>query len=159
MNAKSQNLEKTGNETNIIKNDVSGINNNTTIITKISEPKFDTNQNIRIIPFFISEYGFFLTLLIIFYVSTFIQKYHSPKTFISKKAKSFNSDYTPEIFLHISDIHLTNNNPLRLDGSLIFLNSVLNYNPDLILLTGIWLIILKAKEIGQELEFKVMKIG
>lgn len=136
MNAKSQNLEKTGNETNIIKNDVSGINNNTTIITKISEPKFDTNQNIRIIPFFISEYGFFLTLLIIFYVSTFIQKYHSPKIFISKKAKSFNSDYTPEIFLHISDIHLTNNNPLRLDGSLIFLNSVLNYNPDLILLTG-----------------------
>ena len=87
------------------------------------EIKNEIKNEINRIYFFISEFGFILILgfiLIIIYLSP---QYHPAKTFTSKKSKAlFNSDYTPKIFIHTTDIHVSVSVVKRLDGTLIFFN-------------------------------------
>ena len=98
--------------------------------------KEEIKNEINKIYFFISEFGLILILgfiLIIIYLSP---QYHPAKTFTSKKSKAlFNSDYTPKIFIHTTDIHVSVSAAKRLDGTLIFLTSLLEYKPDLFLMT------------------------
>ena len=94
------------------------------------------SYKIKLLAFFISEYGFILIIIFLLLIFLCFPKYHKPKTFISKKSNIFNSHYVPKIFLHLTDLHITLNRPNKLDGSLIFLNSILKYNADLILMTG-----------------------
>ena len=53
-----------------------------------------------------------------------------------KKNNIFNSEEQPIIFLHLTDIHLSKSRPSKSDGSLLFLSSILNYEPDFIAMTG-----------------------
>ena len=111
--------------------------------TKKEEIKNEINK----IYFLISEFGFILMLgfiLIIIYLSP---QYHPAKTFTSKKSKAlFNSDYTPKIFIHTTDIHVSVSVVKRLDGTLIFLTSLLEYKPDLFLMTGDLILIIKWED-------------
>ena len=106
------------------------------------ENKVDFNKNKKSFTtknfylFFISEFGFFTILFSTIYLFKFIPKYHQPKTFFSKTNKNFNSNEEPKIFLHLTDIHISKTRPAKSDGSLIFLSSILKYEPDFILLTG-----------------------
>ena len=82
-----------------------------------------------------------LKIIIIFFVILFflIPQYHPAKLFKSKKQnKGFNSNYIPKILFHLTDTHTNTNHDSRLkkNGSIIFLNSFIKYEPDLILLTG-----------------------
>ena len=95
-------------------------------------------ENIRIIPFLISEFGiFFLVIFIVILFFNFPQ-YHPQKIFHSKKINSFNPNYEPKILFHITDTHTNTNNALTLkrNGSTKFLKSFIKYEPDLILSTG-----------------------
>ena len=96
--------------------------------------KYFTNKNIFL--FFLSQFGFSFIILVIIIMSKHIPKYHKSKEFISKNTKSFNSNEEPKIFLHITDIHLSKTRPAKTDGSLLFLSSILNYEPDFIVMTG-----------------------
>ena len=125
--------------------------------TKKEEIKNEINK----IYFFISEFGFILVLgfiLIIIYLSP---QYHPAKTFTSKKSKAlFNSDYTPKIFIHTTDIHVSVSVVKRLDGTLIFLTSLLEYKPDLFLMTGDLVDNFNNKMGGQNLdEWKIYNIS
>ena len=95
-------------------------------------------EKIRIFPYLISEFGIFFMIIFIVILFFFFPQYHPGKTFYSKESKSFNPDYEPKILFHLTDTHTnTNKKPtLKKNGSLIFLNSFINYQPDLILLTG-----------------------
>ena len=112
-----------------------------------NEIKNETKNEINKIYFFISEFGFILMLgfiLIIIYLSP---QYHPAKTFTSKKSKTlFNSDFTPKIFIHTTDIHVSVSVVKRLDGTLIFLTSLLEYKPDLFLMTGDLILIIKWED-------------
>ena len=66
----------------------------------------------------------------------YISKCHPKKIFTSKTIKNFNPNEIPKIFLHISDMHISNTRSEKTDGSLLFLNSLIKYNPDFIILTG-----------------------
>ena len=96
--------------------------------------KYFTNKNIFL--FFLSQFGFSFIILVIIIMSKHIPKYHKSKEFISKNTKSFNTNEEPTIFLHITDIHLSKTRPAKTDGSLLFLSSILNYEPDFIVMTG-----------------------
>ena len=94
------------------------------------------NKNNCII-FFITEFGFIFILGLIVFFLYIIPEYHSAKTFTSKNANTpFDPNYTPKIFIHTTDIHITLNRPHRLDGSTIFLSSLYEYKPDFFILTG-----------------------
>ena len=115
-------------------------------INKNLKKKFgDINEdknilNLKIIPFLISQYGFFLVIIFFSILFFFIPQYHSPKIFKSKSINnSFNTNYIPKILLHITDTHTSTNHVYRKtrNNSLImFLNSFIKYEPDLILSTG-----------------------
>ena len=100
----------------------------------INNKKIITKRNIFL--FFLSEYGLFIIFFFIILLFRYIPKYHPSKLFISKNSEGFNSDEGPKLFLHLTDLHLSKTRPAKADGSLIFLTSILNYNPDFILLTG-----------------------
>ena len=94
-------------------------------------------KNPRLYAILIYQYGFIILLIIILLLLYLIPEYHYPKIFTSKIENiPFDSSYTPKIFLHITDIYLTEAQPLKLNGALLFLKSFLNYKPDLILITG-----------------------
>ena len=95
-------------------------------------------ETIRIIPFFISEFGIFFIIIFIVILFFIFPQYHPPKTFHSKEVKSFNPNYEPKILFHLTDTHTNTNNAssLKKNGSYIFLNSFIHYKPDLILSTG-----------------------
>ena len=86
--------------------------------------------------FFLSEYGFFILFFLIIIIFKYIPEYHPPKIFSSKNSKGFNFDEEPKVFLHLTDIHLSKTRPSKSDGSLIFLTTILNYEPNFIILTG-----------------------
>jgi len=89
---------------------------------------------IGIIQVFLSEFGFIFILGFILFIAYIIPEYHSKKIFTSKKGLEFNQD--PIIFIHTTDIHISINRKERTDGSSIFMMSLIEYNPDLFLLTG-----------------------
>ena len=94
---------------------------------------------IKIFPFLISELGLFLLILSFVILFFFFPDYHSAKTFKSKNSpNSFNTNFVPKILFHITDTHTNTNHDAKLkkNGSLIFLNDFIKYEPDLILLTG-----------------------
>jgi len=99
--------------------------------------------NIKIVPFLISELGLFIIILFIVITFFFFPQYHPAKTFKTKYAlNGFNKNYIPKILFHITDTHTNTNHdtypgsPLKKNGSFIFLNTFIKYEPDLILLTG-----------------------
>ena len=103
--------------------------------------KFVFEKNVflykNVIYFFLSEYGWFLIFCIIIFLSFKYQYYHPPKTYISKSPKEpWNSDYTPKIFLHMTDIHISFYLGFRTNGSTDYFSDFLKYNPDLILNSG-----------------------
>ena len=102
-----------------------------------NELKKEIKNEIKIIYLFISEFGFIFILGLILLILYLSPQYHSAKTFTSKKTNAlFDSDYTPKIFVHVTDIHISLSNVKKLDGSLIFLTSLLDYKPDCFLMTG-----------------------
>ena len=96
--------------------------------------KYFTKKNIFL--FFLSQFGFSFIIVIVIYLSKHTPKYHKSKEFISKNTKSFDTNNEPTIFLHITDIHLSKTRPAKSDGSLLFLSSILNYEPNFIVMTG-----------------------
>ena len=95
-----------------------------------------TNKE-NIIYFFISEFGLIFIMVFILLIIFISPQYHSAKTFTSKISnKIFDSNYSPKIFIHTTDLHITLNKPRRLDGSTIFVTSLLEYKPDSFLMTG-----------------------
>ena len=91
----------------------------------------------NVIYFFLSEFGWFLIICIIVFLGFKYQYYHPPKTYISKNPKEpWNSDYTPKIFLHMTDIHISFYLGYRTNGSTNYFSEFLKYNPDLILNSG-----------------------
>ena len=94
----------------------------------------NNNNFIRTIQIFLTEFGFLFLILLIFLISYLIPEYHSPKIFKSKENLEFNQD--PIILLHTTDLHISLKRKGRTDGSTIFMMSLCEYNPDLVLMTG-----------------------
>ena len=96
-------------------------------------------SKIRVFPFLVSELGLFMIIFFIVILFFFNPQYHSAKIFKSKKSKDiFNTNYIPKILFHLTDTHTNTNHgsSLKKNGSIIFLNSFIKYEPDLILSTG-----------------------
>ena len=119
-------------ETNEIKDNSLNIR----IIQKhILDKNFFSKNNV--IYLFISEFAWFIITGIIILFSFIFQYYHPPKTYFSKNPKEpWNSDYTPKIFLHITDIHISFYLGYRTNGSTNYFSDFLSYDPDLILNSG-----------------------
>ena len=95
------------------------------------------DNKLKIIFFFITEFGFILLLGLILLLLFAIPEYHSAKIFTSKNSNIlFDSYYDPKIFIHITDIHISQSKLQRLDGSSIFFISLIQYKPDFFLSTG-----------------------
>ena len=91
----------------------------------------------NIIYFFVSEYGWFFIICLIIFFSFIFPYYHPPGKYFSKIPKEpWNSDYTPKIFLHLTDIHISFYVGDKTNKSTKYLDDFLHYNPDLILFTG-----------------------
>jgi len=91
----------------------------------------------NVIFFFISEYAWLLVILIIVYLSFKYQYYHPAGIYYSKNStEPWNSDYTPKIFMHLADIHISFFLGTRTNGSTNYLSEFLKYIPDLILNSG-----------------------
>lgn len=122
----------TNNQLNILENDLKEIKiqENVHSINKIGNIPQKPHQ-IKIISFFLSEFGFVFILGFILLLLFIIPQYHSAKVFTSKtQNQGFDSAYTPKIFIHTTDIHITLNRPKKLDGTFIFLTSLYEYKPD-----------------------------
>lgn len=99
--------------------------------------KIDSFKCKNIIYFFISEYAWLLIILIIVFFGFLFPYYHPPQLFFSKVPKeAWNSDYTPKIFMHIADIHISFYLGFRTNGSTDYFEDFLDYKPDLILSSG-----------------------
>ena len=103
--------------------------------------KFNFEKNMflckNVFYFFISEFGWFLIICLIVFLGFKYQYYHPPKTYISKNPKEpWNSDYTPKIFLHMTDIHISFYLGYRTNSSTNYFSEFLKYYPDLILNSG-----------------------
>jgi hypothetical protein len=104
---------------------------------------------INIIQILLSEFGFILILGFILFLVYIIPEYHSQKIFTSKQKLDYNND--PIIFIHTTDIHISINKKERTDGSSIFMMSLIEYNPDLFLLTGDYVDnVKKGEEVGYQ---------
>ena len=116
------------------------INKKKKILNKKKKNKIEEIKNLdnmHIIYFFLSQYGFPVLLVLIFLLFQIIPQYHSSHVYTSKiNPSKFDTNILPTIFLHITDIHISLTNSKKLDGSTIFLTSFYEYKPDLILLTG-----------------------
>ena len=127
---KPKNKENIGYESEVKLTSASRIKNE-----EINEYPIQFNLNCKgIIKVILSEFGFIILLGLILLIAKLIPKYHSSKIFTSKKNLVFNQD--PIILLHTTDIHISINKKQRTDGSSIFMMSLIEYNPDLVLLTG-----------------------
>ena len=94
-------------------------------------------NEINIIYFFISEFGLVFIMGLILLIIYLSPQYHPAKTFTSKISnKIFDSNYLPKILIHTTDLHITRNKQNRLDGSTIFVTSLLEYKSDSFLMTG-----------------------
>ena len=135
MDTNKENTFKESTERNLsAKNKIDFLNDN----EKQENSKYKNNSfpKKNIFLFLFTEFSFFISLYLLIRLSMYIPKYHPKKIFTSKTIKNFNPNEIPKIFLHISDMHISNTRSEKTDGSLLFLNSLLNYNPDLIILTG-----------------------
>jgi len=75
--------------------------------------------------------------LTIVFFGFFFPKYYPPQLFFSKFPKEpWNSDYTPKIFIHFADIHISFYLGFRTNGSTDYFADFLDYKPDLILNSG-----------------------
>ena len=123
-------------------------------LIKEKENQILTNKNvykIKIVYFFISEFGFILSLGLILLLLYIFPEYHYAKTFTSKiSIKPFSSDYNIKIFLHTTDLHITDSQSKKIDGSSIFLTSFMEYNPNFIILTGDIVDNFKGKRLGSQ---------
>ena len=91
----------------------------------------------NVIFIFITSFGWFLIIFLITLLGFKYQYYHPPKIYYSLSPKvPWNSDYTPKIFLHMADIHISFFLGFRTNGSTDYYSDFLNYNPDLILSSG-----------------------
>lgn len=91
----------------------------------------------NVIFFFISEYAWLLVIALIIYLGFKYQYYHPAGTYYSKNStEPWNSDYTPKIFMHLADIHISFFLGIRTNGSTDYLSEFLKYNPELILNSG-----------------------
>ena len=94
-------------------------------------------NNVQIIPYLMSEYSFIIIIFLLVAFSFCVPQYHTPKIFHSKKVNTpFNPSYIPKIFFHLTDIHVSHVSPAKTQKSFEFLKTFINYNPDLILVTG-----------------------
>ena len=128
-------IEKNLNPKSNVNNSESDLNENKTQESiqgiNIIKSKLKETNRVNIILFFISELGFIFILGFVLLLLYIIPQYHSAKVFTSKnQIQEFNKEYTPQIFIHITDIHITLNKPKKLDGSSIFLTSLYEYKPD-----------------------------
>ena len=73
-----------------------------------------------------------LVLLIVY----LIPEYHPAKIINSKNGTNFIFDQDPIIMIHTTDIHISTTRMERTDGSSIFILSLCEYNPDIVLMTG-----------------------
>ena len=136
-------MQRNGSELNVVavnkvKNGskINEVNDGEMNMLKEKELKNNDNQ-VKTIFFLISEYGFILILGIILFLLWVIPEYHSAKTFTSKISnESFDSNYNPKIFIHLTDIHISQYKSNRLDGSSIFMMSIIEYKPDFFITTG-----------------------
>ena len=97
----------------------------------------NNEDEIKTLYFFITQIGFIFILLFILLIVYLSPQYHPSKTYTSKKSrKIFDPNYTPKIFIHTTDIHISLSNKKKLDGSSIFITSVVEYKPDCFLTTG-----------------------
>jgi predicted MPP superfamily phosphohydrolase len=117
------------------------IQNNSSVNQETNIQKMNLEKNHfycqNIIYFFISEYSWLLIICLIVFLSFIYPYYHPPKVYYSKIPKEpWNSDYTPKIFLHMTDIHISFYLGYRTNGSTNYFEDFLNYKPDLILNSG-----------------------
>ena len=116
--------------------------NNSIDLTNLIENRIEFNKtkkylsSLNIFLFFLSEYGFIVIVILAIIISKYIPKYHQSKIINSKTINNFHYDEKPTIFLHMTDIHLSKTRPSKSDGALLFLSSILNYEPDFIIMTG-----------------------
>ena len=73
-----------------------------------------------------------LVLLIVY----LIPEYHPAKIITSKNSTNFIFDQDPIIMIHTTDIHISTTRMERTDSSSIFIMSLCEYNPDIVLMTG-----------------------
>ena len=69
----------------------------------------------------ISEFAWFLIIVIVVLSTFYFQYYHKAQIFTSKPKVKWNSDFVPIIFSYITDIHLSCFLKYKTDGSLIYL--------------------------------------
>ena len=137
MSTNEESINKESSERDLsLKGKNDSFNNNEKQEKSKNENKTDSFTKKNICLFLISEFSFIISLILLLHFSRHIPKYHPKKTFTSKTIKNFNPDEIPKIFLHITDTHLSKTRPEKTDGSLLFLNSLIKYNPDFIILTG-----------------------
>ena len=87
--------------------------------------------------FFITEYAWFIIILFIVLIGFLFPYYHPSQKFYSKNPKEpWNSNSIPKIFFHISDIHISSYLGYKTNGSIDYLSDFLDYNPNLILISG-----------------------
>ena len=104
----------------------------------------NSNNCIKTVQIFITEFGFLFLILLIFLISYLIPEYHSPKIFESKQNLEFNHD--PIILVHTTDLHISIKREGRTDSSTLFMMSLCEYNPDLVLMTGDYIDNFKKKQ-------------
>ena len=99
------------------------------------EKKYFSCKNIFYI--FLTQYAWLSIIGLTIFLSFKYQYYHPAQLYYSKSPKEeWNSDYTPKIFMHLADIHISFYLGYRTNGSTIYLSDFLDYNPDLILNSG-----------------------
>ena len=103
---------------------------------KLMDKSSESEYKVKIIPYFISEFGFFLIIFLIILIFFLIPQYHSSKLFHSKKKIPFNSNYIPKILSHLTDIHVSHSIASKTNDSYNFIKTFIEYKPDLILTTG-----------------------
>jgi hypothetical protein len=116
-------MQRNGSELNVVavnkvKNGskINEVNDGEMNMLKEKELKNNDNQ-VKSIYFLISEYGFILILGIILFLLWVIPEYHCAKTFTSKISNEpFDSNDIPKIFIHLTDIHISQYKSNRLDG-------------------------------------------
>ena len=104
----------------------------------------NSNNCIKTVQIFITEFGFLFLILLIFLISYLIPEYHSSKIFESKQNLEFNHD--PIILVHTTDLHISIKREGRTDSSTLFMMSLCEYNPDLVLMTGDYIDNFKKKQ-------------
>ena len=92
---------------------------------------------LKVIPYFISEYSIYLLTVLIVLIFLIIPQYHSGKTVKSKiNHLPFNKNYIPKILAHFTDIHVSHIFEHKTNGSYNYIKEFIKYKPDLILATG-----------------------